>query len=211
MPDFVDAIIIVDDKSTDDTVIVVKELKTECEKIVLIQHENNLGCGGALASGYEYLRDNDYDIGVRMDGDGQMDPLDLKSIIDPIVENNIDYVKGNRFMTGKAFDKIPKVRYFRNAILSLLTKITSGYWHIADSQSGYTSCNSKVLKTIKWRQMYKRYGQPNDLLVKLNVENFSVKDVPVNPIYGVGEKSGIKIKKAIFTISWLLFKNFFGD
>ena len=78
-------------------------------------------------------------------------PSRFKSIIDPIVENNIDHVKGNRFMTGKAFDKIPKVRYFGNVNI-LLTKNHSGYWHIADSQSGYTSCN-KSFKTIKWRNV----------------------------------------------------------
>ena len=209
MPTFVDKIIIVDDKSTDETINVVMKLQSSNEKIILIKHETNLGCGGSIISGYKFLRDNYFDIGVRMDGDGQMDPEDLSSIIDPIIDDNVDYVKGNRFMTGEAYTKIPKVRYFGNAILSLLTKIVSGYWHIADSQSGYTACNDKVLKIIKWDAMYKRYGQPNDLLVKLNVENFSVRDVPVNSIYGVGEKSGLLIKKAIFTISWLLFKNFF--
>ena len=144
-----------------------------------------------------------------MDADGQMDPSELIHLIDPIIDHDIDYVKGNRFMTGEAYEKIPKIRYFGNAILSLFTKIISGYWHVSDSQSGYTCCNKKVLSTIDWDKMYKRYGQPNDLLVKLNVNNFSVRDVPVKPIYGVGERSGISIKKAIFTIGWLLFKNFF--
>ena len=79
---------------------------------------------------------------------------------------------------------------------------------ISDSQSGYTAMNSKVLNTLDWRLMYTRYGQPNHLLIMLNVYNFRVRDVPVKPIYGIGEKSGIKVKKVIFTLSWLLFKNF---
>ena len=98
--------------------------------------------------------------------------------------------------------------YFGNAVLSLLTKIASGYWHVADSQSGYTAMNRNVLNTINWRFMYTRYGQPNHLLIMLNVFNFRVRDVPVIPVYGIGEKSGIKVKKVIFTLSWLLFKNF---
>lgn len=90
----------------------------------------------------------------------------------------------------------------------LLTKIVSGYWHIADSQSGYTVINKKALNTIDWDNMFKRYGQPNDLLVKLNVYNFRVVDVPIEPIYNVGEKSNIKIRKVIFTISGLLIRLF---
>ena len=96
-----------------------------------------------------------------------------------------------------------------NAILSLLTKIASGYWHITDSQTGYTAINKKALGLINWDNMYKKYGQPNDLLVSLNVYDMHVRDVPINPIYGVGEKSGIKIRKVVFTISWLLLKTIF--
>jgi len=90
-----------------------------------------------------------------------------------------------------------------------MTKIASGYWHIADFQSGYTAINKKALHTIDWDRMYKRYGQPNDLLIRLNVYNFRVADVPVEPVYNVGEKSGIKIRRVIFSISWLLIKLFF--
>jgi hypothetical protein len=146
---------------------------------------------------------------VRMDGDGQMSPGDLAAILDPVVEERADYCKGNRLFTGEAFQKIPRVRYFGNAFLSLLTKIASGYWHVADFQSGFTAINRKALQTIDWGRMYKRFGQPNDLLIRLNVYNFRVTDVPVEPVYNIGEKSGLKIGRVIFTISWLLFKMFF--
>ena len=106
-------------------------------------------------------------------------------------------------------DRIPKIRFFGNASLSFLTKIASGYWHVADSQTGYTVINLRALKVIDWDRMYKRYGQPNDLLVKLNVHSFKVIDVPVEPVYNVGEQSGIKVRKVLFSIGWLLFKSFF--
>jgi hypothetical protein len=144
-----------------------------------------------------------------MDGDGQMDPDELANLLDPVVENRTDYAKGNRLFTGEAFNRIPKVRYFGNAFLSLLTKIASGYWHVADFQSGYTAINKKALHTIAWDKMYKRYGQPNDLLVRLNVYNFRVSDIPVEPVYNIGEKSGMKIYKIVFTLSWLLIRLFF--
>jgi len=206
IPDYVDQIIIIDDKSTDRTIDIV-EASTN-DKIILLKHRKNQGCGGALATGYKWARDNEFDLAVRMDGDGQMDVDDLIALLDPVAEGRADYSKGNRLFTGKAFKKIPKLRYLGNGFLSFLTKIASGYWHIADSQSGYTVINKKALQTIDWDNMYKRYGQPNDILVRLNVENFRVSDVPVKPIYNIGEKSGIKIKKVIFTISWLLVRMF---
>jgi len=174
----------------------------------LISHEINRGVGGAIASGYEWCRDQDIDIAVVMAGDAQMDPCDMPAILDPIVVDEVDYTKGNRLFTGDAWHLIPKWRYLGNSVLSLLTKIASGYWHIADSQSGYTAINLKALKTIDWDQMYKRYGQPNDLLVRLNIYNFRVKDVPIKPIYNIGEQSGIKPGKIIPKLSILLFKLF---
>lgn len=209
MPEVVDYIVIINDKSTDRTREVVEKEAQKNNKIILINHEVNQGVGGAIATGYKWSRDNNIDIAVVMAGDAQMDPNDLPNILDPVADGEVDYSKGNRLFTGEAYKKIPKVRYFGNSVLSLLTKIASGYWHVADSQTGYTAISHKALSTINWDKMYKRYGQPNDLLVKLNVYNFKVRDVPIEPVYNVGEKSGIKIRKVIFTIPMLLTKLFF--
>lgn len=209
IPEYVDKIIIVDDLSSDGTAEVVKSVMEKEDRVILIKHAINQGCGGALATGYKWARDNDFDLAVRMDGDGQMNPADLPALLDPVADGVADYSKGNRLFTGEAFRKIPAVRYFGNGFLSLFTKIASGYWNIADSQSGYTVINKKALAAIDWDKMYKRYGQPNDILVRLNVENFRVTDVPVEPVYNIGEKSGIRIHKVIFTIGWLLIKLFF--
>jgi glycosyltransferase involved in cell wall biosynthesis len=209
MPDFVDRIIIVDDKSTDKTVEIIKDCQKTYPFITLIEHNTNKGAGGAMATAYKFVKEQDIDVAVRMDGDGQMSPDDLPALLDPVVEDKADYSKGNRLFTGEAYQKIPKVRYFGNAFLSLFTKIASGYWHVADSQSGYTAINKKALQLIDWDQLYTWYGHPNDILVRLNVHNMRVKDVPVEPLYNIGEKSGIKYKKAIFKIGWLLIKLFF--
>lgn len=209
MPAIVDKIIIVDDKSPDDTVNVVKSMMANHPSIILVEHEKNQGVGGAIASGYKWCRDNGIDVAVVMAGDGQMNPDDLPALLDPVVAGEIDYSKGNRLFTGEAYSRIPKVRYFGNSVLSMFTKIASGYWHVADSQTGYTALNRKGLELIDWDKMYKRYGQPNDLLVKANVYDLRVRDVPVEPVYNVGEKSGIKLRKVIFTIPMLLLRLFF--
>jgi len=209
MPEPVDRIYVVDDASTDGTASIISGLVArQPERILFIRHEENQGVGGAIASGYKAARDDGLDATVVMAGDAQMDPDDLKRILDPVVSGEYDYAKGNRLFTGDAWNKIPRIRYLGNAFLSVLTKIASGYWHVADSQAGYTAINLPALKRINWDQMYKRYGQPNDLLVRLNVYNFRVKDVPIRPVYGIGEKSGIRPLKMIPHLSWLLFRLF---
>jgi glycosyltransferase involved in cell wall biosynthesis len=209
MPGFIDNIIIIDDCSPDRTSAVVKTYQPAHPGIVLLRHEVNQGVGGAIATGYKWARDNGIDIAVVMAGDGQMNPADLPALLDPVVDDVADYSKGNRLVTGEAFKKIPKIRFFGNSALSLMTKIASGYWGVADSQTGYTAINAQALAEIDWDAMYKRYGQPNDLLVKLNVAELRVVDVPIEPVYNVGEKSGIKIRKVIFTIGSLLVRLFF--
>ncbi len=209
LPEWIDHIVVVDDASTDDTAGVVEARAREDSRIVLLRHKENRGCGGALVTGYKWAIEKGVDIAVRMDGDGQMDPSDLPSLVDPVASGSADYAKGNRFFSGNAYKKMPRMRYLGTAFLSLLTKVVSGYWHVSDFQSGYTAISKKALATVDWDMMYTRYGQPNDLLILLNVHNFRVADVPVEPVYNVGEKSGIRIRKVIFTISYLLLKRFF--
>ena len=209
MPDFVDRIYIVDDNSSDSTAIIVKKhLSHSPSRIKLIRHDHNQGVGGAIASGYKAALNDEMTVTAVMAGDAQMDPSELIDIIAPVAKGECDYTKGNRLFSGDAWNIIPRVRYLGNSILSLLTKIASGYWHIADSQSGYTAISLKALRTIDWDTMYKQYGQPNDLLVRLNIHNFKVKDVPITPVYGIGEKSGIKPLRMIPKLWWLLFKLF---
>ena len=208
MPDFVDRIVIVDDASIDNTSRVVEEWAKKDPRIVLLRHEQNQGVGGAIATGYKWARDNDMDTAVVMAGDAQMDPEDLPALLDPVVVDGVNYSKGNRLIWRGSFKMIPAKRFFGNSVLSFLTKIASGYWHISDSQTGYTVADRNVLHTVDWDRMYKRYGQPNDLLITLNIHDFRVRDVPIRPVYGVGERSGIKARRVIFTISHVLLKGF---
>jgi glycosyltransferase involved in cell wall biosynthesis len=208
MPEFVDRIVIVDDASQDETAEIVQQYQDTVHRIEFIQHKENQGVGGAISTGYKWARDNNYAVTAVMAGDGQMDPTELEKIITPIVEGTADYVKGNRLFYGDAWSMIPHYRYLGNSFLSLLTKIASGYWHIADSQSGYTAISLIALQRIDPDKIYKDYGMPNDLLIKLNQHDFRVRDVHIRPVYNVGEKSGIKLRKVIPRISWVLFKGF---
>lgn len=208
MPQFVDHIVVVDDLSQDKTVERVQALQKQNQNLILVQHKKNVGVGGTIASGYKWARDNGMDVTAVMAGDGQMDPEELEKIITPIVKDVADYIKGNRLFYGDAWNMIPHYRYLGNSFLSLITKIASGYWHIADSQSGYTAVSRTVLNRIDIDRIYSDYGMPNDLLIKLNQFDFRVRDVHIKPVYNVGEKSGIRLFRVIPRISWLLFKGF---
>jgi hypothetical protein len=91
----------------------------------------------------------------------------------------------------------------------MLTKIASGYWHVADSQSGYTAISRRLLEQLDLDRIYPRYGFPNDMLVHANVWNARVRDFPSKPIYNIGERSGIRLWRVVPAIAWLLFKGFF--
>lgn len=208
VPSYVDKLLVVNDGSSDKTQEIVKQMMEKNSKISLINHKKNCGVGAAMATAYKWARDNDVDVAVVMGGDAQMDPNDMQKLLDPVLENNVDYAKGNRLIMGNVRKEMPTFRYYGNQILSLLTKIASGYWHIGDSQCGYVAINKKALKGINWDEQYTDYGHVNDLLVLLNVENFRVKDVPVQPIYNIGEKSGINVGSLLFKLSWLLLKRF---
>ncbi len=179
-------------------------------RIILINHTKNAGVGAAVANGYKWCRDNQIDCIAKIDGDGQMDPSELKEVCNPVVLDDVDYVKGNRLVYPGAQLVIPKVRFWGNSVLSILTKIASGYWHISDTQTAFTAISLRAIKMIKLYKLYPRYGYPNDILVKLNINQCTIKEVPIKPVYEVGEQSKMKIMKVIPRISKILVKGFFS-
>jgi glycosyltransferase involved in cell wall biosynthesis len=207
IPDFVDRIIVVDDASRDGTADAARGAGDA--RVHVVSHERNAGVGAAIVTGYRRAVAEGVDVVCVMAADNQMDPDDLEGIALPVVRGEVDYAKANRLVSGQAWQVIPRSRYLGNAMLSFLTKIASGYWHIADSQSGYTAASREILDQLDLERIYPRYGFPNDMLVHLNVWNARVRDVTARPVYNVGEKSGIKIRKVVPRISWLLIKGFF--
>jgi glycosyltransferase involved in cell wall biosynthesis len=206
IPAFVDSIIVVDDCSKDETAV---RAQNADKRVEVIAHERNQGVGAAIVNGYRRAIAIGVDVTCVMAADGQMDPDDLETLVRAIAIDETDYAKANRLFTGQAWQLIPRTRYLGNAALSFMTKIASGYWHVADSQSGYTAVNLETLKLLDLDRIYRRYGFPNDLLVHLNVFNRRVRDYPSRPIYGVGERSGIRLRHVVPKISWLLLKGFF--
>ncbi len=206
IPGFVDRVYVVDDASPDATADRARAFGDP--RVVVIEHERNQGVGAAIVTGYDRALADGMDVMCVMAGDNQMDPADLEGLVRPVARDEVDYAKANRLFTGEAWRVIPRHRYVGNAVLSLLTKIASGYWHVADSQSGYTAISRTMLAQLDRHRIYRGYGFPNDMLVHLNVWDARVRDFPARPVYGVGERSGIKIRRVVPRISWLLLKGF---
>ncbi len=207
LQDFVDHIIVVDDASQDRTYERCKDF--DDKRIIVLRHPQNLGVGGATTTGFKMAMKLDADVAVKMDGDGQMDAVHLKKLIEPLITEGYSYAKGNRFLHSQALKTMPKLRLFGNFAMTFMTKLTSGYWHIFDPQNGYIAVRKDALNDLDLDQIAKRYFFENDMLVNLNIHNHRVKDVPIPAIYG-NQPSFMKIHQILISFPFYLFKRFWS-
>jgi glycosyltransferase involved in cell wall biosynthesis len=207
LPDFVDEIIVVDDASPDNLARVVTDL--ELPNVTLLRHTENLGVGGAMKTGYKEALRLGVDLVVKMDGDDQMDPQYLGGILFPLVKDESDYVKGNRFGLISDVSNMPVIRRIGNLLLSLFTKFVSGYWHVVDSQNGYQAVKSKVLRKLNFNWIDNSYFFENSMLLNLNIIEARVSDINIPSRY-IDEESSMSILNIIFRFPFKLFKGFFS-
>ncbi|WP_331234071.1 glycosyltransferase family 2 protein [Natronorarus salvus] len=176
-------------------------------RVLPIKHISNRGAGGAIKTGYLAALMDNIDVTVTVDGDGQMDLSQMSRLLDPIVEGDADYAKGNRLLYKDFREEMPPFRFVGNAILTFLTKIASGYWKTMDPQNGYTAISFRALDNVGIEGMYEYYGYCNDLLVKLNAKGMRVADVAMPAVYGE-EASSIRYSEYIRKVSRMLLWNF---
>lgn len=207
MPAFVDSIVVVNDGSSDKTLEVVQGYATADTRITIVHHEKNKGLGQSLIDGYLASIEIGSDIIAVMAGDAQMAPANLPAIVDPIATGKVEYTKGSRLLHEDVAKRMPRYRLWGNSVLTILTKFATGYWHVIDPQSGYTAISLDAIKRIPIKDMIKGYGYNAHILHMLNLDNFKVQDVEIEPVYG-DEKSKIKLWKYIPTVSWLLVRLF---
>jgi len=207
IPIFIDSIYIVNDASTDRTLEIIRNLGKQDERIVIIDHRIRSGPGCAAISGQKKALSENNDIIAMVDADGQMDTARLPDFLNPLLSGKADYAKGNRFSNKKHIDGMPTWRIFGNRILTILTRIASGYWHVNDPQNGYTTITRNTLEKIDLDKIYRGFAYENDMLVKLNVVGAKIIEIPHPAIYGE-QISKIKYPKFVVTTSWLLLTDF---
>lgn len=205
VPEYVDRIFVIDDCSTDDTLAIVEAAANS--RVSSFRTPVNLGVGGATKLGYAKSLEFGCDIAVKMDGDGQMPPEYLHSLLDAIIDRGYDYAKGNRFLAGESLSAMPRHRLFGNIVLTFLNKLTSGYWHIFDPQNGYTAVSADLLRRLDPGALHQRYFFENDMLIALNFHNARVADVAIPARYG-DERSHLSSFRAGITFPLLFLPRF---
>ena len=204
LPTFVDSVVVIDDGSSDGTSKIANKYQDQPYNLTVIRLEG-MGVGAAIDTGHrELLRTCPKPfVSAVMAGDGQMDPEDLVRVINPIVEQQCDYVKGNRFIHPEGLGNMPKVRRFASQILAFLTTLASGT-AVSDPQCGYTATSHQILEEWNWAKSWEKYGYPNYWLIELSKLSFSVIEVPVKSIYG-NEKSNLKMLSFLFSVGIMMF------
>jgi dolichol-phosphate mannosyltransferase len=193
-------IIVVDDACPDGSGKLVAETVKD-PRVAVVFHAANQGVGGAVISGYRKALELGCDVAVKVDGDGQMDPALIPRLIKLIELGEADYVKGNRFYVRKGVEQMPAVRLLGNAILSFLTKISSGYWSVFDPTNGFTAIHAEALRLLDFERLSKRYFFESDMLIQLGDMRATVRDMQMTAVYA-NEVSGLKIGGAMFEFAW---------
>ncbi len=205
VPDLVQSIVVVDDASSDAT----SERVEACQdpRVHLIRHENNTGVGGAVLSGYRYALEQEADIVVKLDGDGQMAPEEITDIIRPIRSKRADYTKGVRFQDSDVIHKMPPARLIGNLGLSFLVKAASGYWNTFDPTNGFTAISRLALERLDFSRLAKDYFFESSMLAELYRIGAVVEDVPTQTHYGE-EHSDLTLIRSLITFPVYLAQTF---
>ena len=196
IPEIVTRIIVVDDACPDGTGELVQK-NSKDKRVEVIFNKENLGVGGAMVAGYKKALEQNHQVIVKLDSDGQMDPSRIPQLIGPIVRGQTDYAKGNRFDSLEDLEQMPKIRIFGNAVLSIMSKASSGYWQITDPTNGFTAIHRSVLQRIHLGKLRQGWFFESDMLFRLSIIKAVVADVPMPASYGL-EKSNLSIRKVIF-------------
>jgi glycosyltransferase involved in cell wall biosynthesis len=211
VPETIDRVYVIDDASQDSTCEVVEKYALIDPRIELIRHEVNKGVGAAIITGYQRSSADGYDIAVVVGGDNQM-PLEVvEELLEPVASGEVDYTKGNRFLMPQVgLDGMPWTRFIGNALISIMTKMASGYYKIYDVVDGYTAISKRAIDLVDWGKAWKGYGYPMDFLVRLNAYGLKVKDIPRRAIYLEGERqSQIKGVNYALRVTPMMVRGFF--
>jgi dolichol-phosphate mannosyltransferase len=202
----VDLIYVVDDFCPEGSGNFVEQLCTD-SRVRIIYNQKNLGVGGAVIEGYLAAIKNGADIIVKVDGDGQMDPALIPLFISPIIKGHADYTKGNRFYNLESLRSMPKIRIFGNSILSLMAKLSTGYWSLFDPTNGYTAIHRNIVNYLPINKISKRYFFETDMLFRLYIQRAKVIDIPMDAKYS-NEVSGLRIYRILGEFFLKHVKNF---
>ena len=202
VPEWVDEVIVVDDGSTDATWEIASDLARRRRDVHAVRLAFNEGVGRAICRGYRRALELGADVVAVMAADAQMDPDDLRAVVEPVLQGDADYVKGNR-LDHPDVAAMPVVRRIGTSVLASLTALVSGYSDLRDSQCGYTAVTSSLLRKLPLSEVFPSYGYPNDMLIRVGEKGGRLSQPEVRPIYD-SEESGLDPLRVALPIMGIL-------
>jgi glycosyltransferase involved in cell wall biosynthesis len=174
-PEIVKTTIVIDDGGNDKTGEVAKELGFQ-----VVRHDNNMGVGAAYKTGYNLCLNEEADIIVTLHSDGQHDPKELFKLIEPIFNDQADYVLGSRLKNDKI--NMTWIRSTGNKFLTwCINKLTR--YDISDSQTGYHAITSVALKRLDFDRWSNGFSCETEAIVEASSKGLRVIEVPIKCIY----------------------------
>ena len=207
IPAYVERIYVIDDGCPENSGSHVKAGNSD-SRVSVIFHQSNRGVGGAMRTGYRQAMEDGMEIVVKVDGDGQMDPAQIARLVAPIIRDDADYCKGNRFHQLSGLTAMPRVRLLGNIVLSFISKLSTGYWQLFDPTNGFTAIDVRVLRLLPLDSIAEDYFFESDVLFRLNTLRAVVRDVPMQAIYA-NETSDLRVRNVTFSFARGHFVNFF--
>ena len=186
-------IVVIDDGSIDNTSIIANKYNVN-----LLKHSRNRGNGAAVKTGLNFCKNKKYDIAVILDADGQHNPMYLSDFIKPIVEDNVDFVIGNRF----------KYYYRMNPYKKFCSKLMTAFYFlllrkkISDPTNGYRALSSKLINRIEFES---EYSLTQEMLFKI-IPKYNFMEIPIIVEKREHGKSFIKLNNYLNKITLLFIK-----
>ena len=220
VPEWVDLLVVVDDGSHDGTEVRAEAAMRAAGREAagaaprpiapagVVIDGGGRGVGAALSAGYQRVLgqappgEREWLVAV-MAGDGQMDPLDLPGLLDPLIDGHADHVKGDRWAHEAGPDGMPRHRRLGSHVLGWLTRRAAGL-PVRDPQCGYTATHGRVLRAWPWERSWTGYGYPNWWLLEAGRRSLRVVEVPCRSVYGA-ERSGLRVRGFLPPVAWMLF------
>lgn len=207
LPPCIDEVIAVNDGSTDGTLAALRDIASHDPRIRIIDNKTNMGLGASMRKAFRAFLESDGELACVLPGDAQHDGTTIPGMLETLLDNNLDYVKPNRFLEFESLRQMPRYRRLGNMIITILTKFATGYYSIFDSQNGGGVFPRATLARLPVHLIGDRYDYENTLLIALAVIGAKVRDFPAPAIYG-DEDSTIKLIPTAIRALYITFTGF---
>ena len=206
-----DNITVINDCSTDNTKNLLLEAEKKMTNLSLINNIKNYGAGKSFEIGVKEFLASESEFLLKIDGDNQFEYIDILKLKETVTNEDLDFIKCDRFWANGIVGKIPSIRYFGNSFASFLIKIATGNWRISDPLNGLFIISRKSLENFTLPKLFYKYGYP--FYVSSYISNLSIiSDIKIGQYKNVityrNEQSKLSATKMFFKLIFFVVSNF---